>query len=246
MVMTPPRPRYFGQLTNTPPSTTPIYNVLPPIISPSDHVYMEDSDCEMLAPLAEAFRPPPTTTKKSSKNKSSNRSSKNNNNNNNNMKATRKADRGSSLGNPAGAHRPDNVKSTTAAAARPVSPSLSSSNSTSTSNHFFMWDSRQVDRLIECMRRSHVSRREILRSRRLFLANHRPSLNEMERLDESQRRMWEFLTQHQHHQHHQHHRGPRKNHSLSLPHVPPSPSLPHLPLKPLELMATTSTNGGPQ
>ena len=240
MVMTPPRPRYFGQLTNTPPSTTPIYNVLPPIISPSDHVYMEDSDCEMLAPLAEAFRPPPTTTKKSSKNKSSNRSSKNNNNNN--MKATRKADRGSSLGNPAGAHRPDNVKSTTAAAARPVSPSLSSS--TSTSNHFFMWDSRQVDRLIECMRRSHVSRREILRSRRLFLANHHPSLNEMERLDESQRRMWEFLTHH--HQHNQHHRGPSKNHSLSLPHVPPSPSLPHPPLKPPELMATTSINRGPQ
>jgi hypothetical protein len=175
MVMTPPRPRYVGQpANNTPPSTMPIYNVLPPIISPSDQMHMEDSDCEILAPLAEAFRPPlSTTTKKSTKNKNSN---------NKDTKVIKNGDN-SSLGNPpVRTHLPIEEKYASAAAP-PVSPS-SSSSSSSSPNPFFILNSQQLDLLIECMRRSHSSRREILRSRRLFL--HRPSLNEIERLDESQ------------------------------------------------------------
>ena len=98
MVMTPPRPRYVGQPAyNTPPSTMPIYNVLPPIISLSDQMHMEDSDYEILAPLAEAFRPPlSTTTKKSTKNKNSN---------NKDTKVIKNGDN-SSLGNPPVRTRP--------------------------------------------------------------------------------------------------------------------------------------------
>ena len=138
MVMTPPRPRYVGQPAyNTPPSTMPIYNVLPPIISLSDQMHMEDSDYEILAPLAEAFRPPlSTTTKKSTKNKNSN---------NKDTKVIKNGDN-SSLGNPpVRTPLPIEEKSASAAAAAapPVSPSSSSSSLSSSPNPFFIWNSQR-------------------------------------------------------------------------------------------------------
>jgi len=52
-----------------------------------------------------------------------------------------------------------------------------------------------IDKMAHCMRRSHASRREILR-RRQFFGNH-PALYEFERLEGSHRKVWMFISSQQ-------------------------------------------------
>jgi hypothetical protein len=52
-----------------------------------------------------------------------------------------------------------------------------------------------LDKLAHSMRRSHASRREIIRRRHFF--GHHPSLYEIERLENSHRRIWSFVASQQ-------------------------------------------------
>jgi hypothetical protein len=140
-----PKPSYVGR-PKTPPTTTPTFNELPPIISPSD-IYL-DSDCESLAPVDEAFQPPP---------------------------AKKQAPAETNVTDPPHVNSIAKKKGRRKDLPRAVNP----------------FDARHIDRLIECMQKSHASRREILRCR-LFFGNH-PALEEMERLDDCQRRIWAFM-----------------------------------------------------
>jgi hypothetical protein len=169
-----PRPTYLGP--PTPPTIKPTFTELPPIISPSD-IYL-DTECES---IDDAFQPP-STDESSLPSKSTRAIHRTLSSP---AKRSRRSTRGTNCSSPV-----VNCSSTTTMAyERRMSQEYTAPRNVLRNTNGGM----QVDRLVECMRKSHSSRRELLRCRSLF-GNH-PSLNVLERLDDSQRRFWTFMLQ---------------------------------------------------